>query len=108
MFRNSKAFAIVSSAEEGSSRGSPKPVEVVARYGKSDLLLSGFEIGAEWHLADKPAVVRVGVGDGDVVLIGFRPQFRAIPRVTFKLLFNAIHGATAQLPRPQGGATGPH
>jgi hypothetical protein len=102
MFRRSKAFALVHPADEESSRVSPRPVEVVARYGRSELLLSGFEIGAERHLADMPAVVRIEVGDGDVVLIGFRPQFRAIPRVTFKLLFNAIHGATARLPRARG------
>jgi hypothetical protein len=104
MFRRSKAFELVHPEGEGSSLVSP--VEVVARYGKNDLLLSGFEVGAETHLADRPAVVRVGLGDGDVILIGFRPQFRAIPRVTFKLLFNAIHGAAAELPRTQGGAGG--
>jgi hypothetical protein len=98
MFRSSKAFAIVPPAREGEQHAAPQPVEVVARYGESDLLLSGFEIGADRYLAGRAAVVRVEVGRGEVVLIGFRPQFRAIPRVTFKLLFNAIHGATVEVP----------
>ena len=70
-------------------------VEVVARYAARDLLLSGWEIGAEQHLANLPAVVRARSGQGDVVLIGFRPQFRAWPTGTYKLIFNSIFGAAA-------------
>jgi hypothetical protein len=70
-------------------------VDVVARYADSDVLASGWELGAEEHLAGMPAVVRVRVGEGEAVLIGFRPQFRAQPTGTYRLFFNAIHGAGA-------------
>lgn len=68
-------------------------VDVVGRYAESDLLMSGWELGAEEHLAGKPAVVRVRAGEGEAVLIGFRPQFRAQPTGTYRLFFNAIFGA---------------
>jgi hypothetical protein len=67
-------------------------VDVVARYADYDLLMSGWEVGAEEHLAGLPAVVRARVGLGQAVLIGFRPQFRTQPSGSFKLIFNAIHG----------------
>ncbi len=71
-------------------------VDVVGRYAESDLLMSGWELGAQAHLAGQPAVVRVRVGEGEAVLIGFRPQFRAQPTGTYRLFFNAVHGAGAE------------
>jgi hypothetical protein len=78
-FQDSRAFDVVG-----------PEVEVVARYGADDILLSGWEVGAARHLAGRPAVVRVPYGQGDLVLIGFRAQFRAQPAGTFRLLFNAL------------------
>jgi hypothetical protein len=78
-FQDSRAFDVVG-----------PEVEVVARYGTDDILLSGWEVGAARHLAGRPAVVRVPYGQGDLVLIGFRAQFRAQPAGTFRLLFSAL------------------
>jgi hypothetical protein len=78
-FEDSRAFEV----------SLPGP-EVVARYGRADILLSGWEVGGDEHLAGRPAVVRAPYGAGDLVLIGFRAQFRGQPAATFKLLFNAL------------------
>ena len=101
-FSQSRAFEVVTlprRAEGGreSTPEAPAPaVEVVARYAESDLLMSGWAMGEERHLAGEPAMVNVRLGSGNVVLFGFRPQFRGQPRATFKLLFNAIQRAAAE------------
>jgi hypothetical protein len=65
---------------------------VVARYPdhRDDIAISGYVKGAD-HLARRAAVVDFEVGEGHVVLIGFRAQHRAQPLRTFKLLFNALY-----------------
>ncbi|HSF39758.1 MAG TPA: M14 metallopeptidase family protein [Thermoanaerobaculia bacterium] len=64
---------------------------VVASYPESseDILVSGYLKGGE-RLEKKAAIVEYGVGKGKVVLIGFRPQHRAQPHRTFKILWNAL------------------
>jgi hypothetical protein len=94
-FVGSRAFEMVELAGEESA-GGRDDVVIVARYGDSDILLSGWELGADEHLAGQPAVVRATLGRGQVVLIGFRSHFRAQPRATFKLLFNSLFAATAE------------
>lgn len=64
----------------------------VARYPASNLLESGW-IRGEQHLTHRIAAAEARYRDGRVVLIAFRPQFRAQPHETFKLVFNAIHSA---------------
>ena len=66
---------------------------VVASYAKEDVLMSGWALGAERYVSGNAAVVEVEVGSGNVILFAFRPQFRAQPRGTYKLIFNALHGA---------------
>ncbi len=65
---------------------------VVARYPdhRDDIPISGYIRGAEL-LERRAAAVEFGVGEGRVVLIGFRAQHRAQPHRTFKLLFNALY-----------------
>jgi hypothetical protein len=50
-------------------------------------------MGEDRFLAGNGAAARAGLGEGEVILLGFRTQFRGQPRGTFKLLFNALQGA---------------
>lgn len=63
--------------------------EVIARYVDENVLASGWLIGED-HLANKAAMISARLGEGQVVLIGFRPQHRAQTHGTFKVLFNTM------------------
>lgn len=67
-------------------------VRVVSSYPEDALLLSGWELGADQYLGGRPSAVHVGYGEGDFVLFGFPPQFRAGTAATFKMFFNAVGG----------------
>ncbi|MDX1661989.1 MAG: hypothetical protein R3326_09375, partial [Gemmatimonadota bacterium] len=64
---------------------------VLLRYpaDERDILLSGWIRGAE-RLERRAAAVALTYGEGRIVLIGFRPQFRGQTAATFPLLFDAI------------------
>lgn len=62
---------------------------VIGAYAKSNLVLSGYAQKEEL-LEGKPAVVWMKKGKGQVVVMGFNPQFRANTRGSFKLLFNGL------------------
>ena len=63
--------------------------KVMAKYADTGSpLLSGYLIG-EKYLQGKAAAVDAPVGDGHVILIGFRPTWRGQPFGTFRVLFNA-------------------
>ncbi len=63
---------------------------VLARYAATGSpLLSGYLIG-EKYLNGKAAAIDASVGDGHVILIGFRPEWRGQPFGAFRVLFNAV------------------
>ncbi|MEN8118115.1 MAG: M14 metallopeptidase family protein, partial [Bacteroidota bacterium] len=62
---------------------------VIATYPEEDVLASGYAKNDEL-LEGKPSMVWVKKGEGQLVLYGFYPQFRASTTGTYKLLFNAL------------------
>ena len=101
-FVRSRAFDVVSlprrreGGEETTMEAPPPNVEVIARYADDDLLMSGWALGEESAIGGKIAMARVPLGAGEVVLFGFRPQFRGQPRGTYKVFLNALNGATVE------------
>jgi hypothetical protein len=71
--------------------------EVVSRYPvKGPILQSGWLLGEDL-LRDQANVLAFRVGTGYVVTLGSQVDFRAQPRGTFKLLFNAMfHGPSTR------------
>ncbi len=74
-------------------------------YAEEDFLVSGWTLGGEDYLAGSTAAAVADVGTGDVVLFAFTPHFRGQPRNTFKLLFNALVGASTEGLPASGGLT---
>ncbi|MDE8652031.1 M14 family metallopeptidase [Novosphingobium album (ex Liu et al. 2023)] len=64
-------------------------VRVIASYVDKDVLRSGWLLGEE-VIAGKAAMVSIKHGQGNVILIGFRPQHRSQAHGTYKLLFDSL------------------
>jgi hypothetical protein len=75
--------------------------EVVARYPKDSLLLSGWSHGEE-KIQGQASVVDVPLGKGRVILFGFNVVNRWQTPASLKLLFNAIHYGVARTDSPAG------
>ncbi len=72
-----------------------REVKAVVRYANKDLLASGW-VSGERQVAGKAALIRARHGKGNVVLFGFRPQFRGQSFGTFKMVLNAIYLGSAR------------
>ena len=101
-FNRSRAFTIDKQRKTGEGgtediKDAPAPdVEVIATYAAKDLLMSGWAMGEDRYIAKKPAMVKAKYGKGSAILFAFRPQFRAQPRGTYKLIFNAIYEGASE------------
>ena len=101
-FNKSRAFKIDKQRKSGEGgkediKDAPAPeVEVIATYAPKDLLMSGWAMGEDRYIAKKPAMVKAKYGKGSAILFAFRPQFRAQPRGTYKLIFNSIYEGASE------------
>ncbi len=99
-FSRSRAFEIVEIDREGEggkediAKAPAPPIDIPVRYAEDDLLMSGWALGEKQYLGNNAAMMNVRYGDGNVVLYGFRPQFRGQPRGTYKLIFNPLFIST--------------
>jgi hypothetical protein len=66
-------------------------LRAIARYpvNPDSILLSGWVLHPE-RLSGKAAMVEVRVGEGRIVMFGFKPQYRAQSIGTYPLFFNAL------------------
>jgi len=83
------ALFVDSPAFEITAANNSEDYEVVSRYADRDILESGWLVGED-NLARRATTVSVKMGQGRVVLIGFRAQHRAQTQGTYKILFNSL------------------
>jgi hypothetical protein len=80
-------------------------IQRIVTFAERDILQSGWLLG-EATLAGKAAMVSVQLGQGTVVLIGFRAQHRAQTHGTFKLVFNTLMNGLESHAAPAPGNEG--
>lgn len=101
-FSHSRAFEVEMIDREGEGgredieQAPAPPIDIPLRYAEDDLLMSGWALGEKKHLSGQAAMMSLRYGQGDIVLYGFRPQFRGQPRGTYKLIFNPLFISTME------------
>jgi hypothetical protein len=68
---------------------------VIGAFSKKEILMSGYAEKEEL-LSEKPAMIWLKKGKGELILYSFNPQFRASTPATYKLLFNALFPIKAE------------
>lgn len=91
LFVRSQVLEVIPGAEEGDQK-IERDVDTYVSFADEDPLASGWATGLD-QLQGKAAAMRVPLGQGQVVLLGVSPHFRASPQNTFKLLFNPLLSA---------------
>ena len=96
-FNRSRAFQTIKQRKSGEGgvaeiADAPKAnVIEVASYASEHILMSGWAMGEDRYLKNKSAMMHIPHDNGNIILFGFRPQFRGQPRGTYKLIFNSIY-----------------
>jgi hypothetical protein len=94
-YENGPIFRVTSGAQSIASFTSDTP------------LLSGWILGGNF-LKGTSVIAQENVGNGHLILFGFRPQYRAISEVTYKFFFNALLYSAAKPANLGGGAAAIH
>jgi hypothetical protein len=81
--------------ESGPTFKADGAVKSIAGYSSDRALLSGWIMGGK-YLNGNAALVEKPMGQGRIVLFGFRPQYRGQSEVTYKMLFNALLYSSAK------------
>ena len=68
---------------------------VIGAFAKKEILMSGYSEKEEL-MSEKPAMIWLRKGKGELILYSFSPQFRASTPATYKLLFNALFSTRAE------------
>jgi hypothetical protein len=89
LFSRSPFFRIWPSSDK------EKKPEAIGSYPEENIVLSGWMLG-EKHLKNKAAVIEVPLGQGRIILLGLRVQYRGQTVATFKLLFNSLFYGAAK------------